>query len=255
MIGGNPDAMNHSLELIGALVILAGTAHFFGKRHPESKPFMIIPHAYQWLAAGLMLLWVFVHVSQPFQFIVLAALFAGSFVAAISGIRYAFGPGVALAAAGWMIWLAGPRGNGAELQNFLAIGILAATQVLARRKPGALPLRDAMHQLWIAMVSASVWIFLSWWVIAHSVGAHFYLTASWAILAFILFGIGFALRERTYRWAALGVLACALTRVVMLDVWRLETIYRILSFLALGIVLLVLGYFYTRFQEKIAKWL
>jgi len=75
---------------------------------------------------------------------------------------------------------------------------------------------------------------------------HFYLTGSWAILAFVLFGIGFVLREKTYRWAALAVLACALGRVVFLDVWKLEVIYRIFSFFALGIVLLALGYVYTR---------
>jgi uncharacterized membrane protein len=47
----------------------------------------------------------------------------------------------------------------------------------------------------------------------------------------------------------------SLGRVVVLDVWKLETIYRIVSFLALSIVLLALGYIYSRFQDKLAKWL
>jgi uncharacterized membrane protein len=63
------------------------------------------------------------------------------------------------------------------------------------------------------------------------------------------------LRERMYRWLGLAVLACALGRVVIFDVWKLETIYRILSFMALGIVLLVLGFVYTKYQEKIKEWL
>ncbi len=58
-----------------------------------------------------------------------------------------------------------------------------------------------------------------------------------------------------YRWSGLLVLTCALGRVVILDVWRLETIYRILSFMALGVVLLVLGFIYTKYQEKIREWL
>ena len=36
---------------------------------------------------------------------------------------------------------------------------------------------------------------------------------------------------------------------------KLETFYRILSFMALGVVLLVLGYIYSRYQEKIKEWL
>ena len=51
------------------------------------------------------------------------------------------------------------------------------------------------------------------------------------------------------------MLACALGRVVIFDVWKLETLYRILSFMALGIVLLVLGFIYNKYQEKIREWL
>jgi uncharacterized membrane protein len=83
----------------------------------------------------------------------------------------------------------------------------------------------------------------------------FYLTASWSLLALVLFGVGLLLRERMYRWVGLGVLACTLRRVVIFDVWKLETTYRILSFMALGIVLLVLGFIYSKYQEKIREWL
>jgi hypothetical protein len=58
-----------------------------------------------------------------------------------------------------------------------------------------------------------------------------------------------------YRWLGLGVLACALGRVVIFDVWKLETLYRILSFMALGVVLLVLGFIYNKYQEKIREFL
>ena len=53
----------------------------------------------------------------------------------------------------------------------------------------------------------------------------------------------------------MGVLACALGRVVIFDIWKLETIYRILSFMALGIVLLVLGFIYNKYQERIKECL
>jgi uncharacterized membrane protein len=43
--------------------------------------------------------------------------------------------------------------------------------------------------------------------------------------------------------------------VVVFDVWKLETVYRILSFLALGVVLLVLGFIYNKYQAKFKEWL
>jgi uncharacterized membrane protein len=64
-----------------------------------------------------------------------------------------------------------------------------------------------------------------------------------------------AMRERVYRWLGLAILACALGRVFVVDVWRLEELYRILSFVALGVVLLVLGFIYSKYQEKIKEWL
>jgi uncharacterized membrane protein len=43
--------------------------------------------------------------------------------------------------------------------------------------------------------------------------------------------------------------------VIVVDVWRLETIYRVLSFMALGLVLMVLGFIYNKYQEKLKEWL
>jgi uncharacterized membrane protein len=82
-----------------------------------------------------------------------------------------------------------------------------------------------------------------------------YMTAGWSLLALVLFTAGIVLRERMYRWLGLAILACALGRVFIFDVWKLETLYRILSFMALGVVLLVLGFIYNKYQEKIKEWL
>ena len=76
-----------------------------------------------------------------------------------------------------------------------------------------------------------------------------------SMLALAFFTASIALRERIYRYLGLGVLAGALGRVVIIDVWKLEPLYRILSFMALGIVLLVLGFIYNKYQEKLKEWL
>jgi hypothetical protein len=251
---GAPEMATHSIELIGAFIVLAAFTRFFSKR-VQHAALDLIPHVYQSIAAILTLTYVCAYVDVRFRFVILTALFVLSLIPAMMNARYTFGPGVFLAISGLFIWLLDWHENGAELQNLVAILAIAGTQIAVRKYPKNLQLSEAFHNLWMAIAAGWLWLFVSRWVIDHSAGAHFYLTASWAILAFILFGVGFALRERVYRWTALTVLACALARVVMLDVWKLETIYRIFSFLALGLVLLALGYVYTRFQEKITRWL
>jgi len=238
--------------LIVALVALAASPRLLKFENAELK---LISHIYQWLATALMVGGVVVHADPSNRFLYLSALSALSTLAAMFGARYLFAPGVALIIAGFFCWVPTWEYAGAEVQHLLAILIFALMQFVARKNPHRLPIADAGHSAWIVAISSALWIYVSRWVIVHSAGAHFYLTASWALLAFVFFIAGFSLRERTYRWAALAVLGCALGRVVLLDVWQLQTIYRILSFLALGIVLLALGYIYTRFQDRIAKWL
>lgn len=81
------------------------------------------------------------------------------------------------------------------------------------------------------------------------------LTAAWALLALGLFFAGFLMHARLFRLGGLGILALALCRIVLFDVWKLDPPLRILSFLILGGVLLVLGYLYNRYAERIRRWL
>jgi len=81
------------------------------------------------------------------------------------------------------------------------------------------------------------------------------LTAAWALLALMVFFAGFLLRARIFRLGGLSILALALCRIALLDVWRLDLPFRILSFLVLGSVLLLLGYLYNRYADRIRKWL
>jgi hypothetical protein len=139
------------------------------------------------------------------------------------------------------------------LPNLLVIlGLLAQAQI-ARRYFDRYPLDSNIQHALVLVGGLTLWLFVSRWVLEMASG--FYLTASWSVLALGLFSTGLWLHERMYRWLGLGILACALGRVVIFDVWKLEAIYRILSFMALGIVLLVLGFIYSKYQEKIKEWL
>jgi hypothetical protein len=137
--------------------------------------------------------------------------------------------------------------------DFLFILTLLGLQQVARRLPKKFPLDDEWNSVMAVSGLLALWLFISKWVIVMSGGA-VYLTAAWAGLALVVIALGFALRERMYRWIGLAILAFALGRVVI-DVWKLEMIYRILSLLALGVVLLALGFVYNKYQEKIREWL
>jgi hypothetical protein len=150
-------------------------------------------------------------------------------------------------------WLPLQEVTSVYVPNLVALLLLLAQREVAARFPERYPLQPAVHAIVMVVGGLSLWVFVSRWVLENASG--FYLTASWSALALAFFTAGMVLRERVYRWLGLGVLALALGRVVVFDVWKLETLYRILSFMALGIVLLVLGFIYNKYQEKIREWL
>jgi hypothetical protein len=139
------------------------------------------------------------------------------------------------------------------LPNLPALLAVLVQQQFAGRLRDRFCLPRPIHVGAIFAGGISLWLLLSRWILQQPDGI--YLTAGWSVLALAFFIAGMAVREREYRWLGLGILACALSRVVLFDVWRLETLYRILSFMALGIVLLVLGFIYNKYQEKIKQWL
>jgi hypothetical protein len=146
-----------------------------------------------------------------------------------------------------------PAGAAVYWPDFLALLLIPIQQRIAKSFQKNYPLSAEIHAGAMIVGGLSLWLYLSRWVLISADG--FYLTATWSGWALVLFIVGIALRERVYRWLGLGVLGCALGRVAIFDVWKLATIYQILSFMALGIVLLVLGFLYNKYQEKIKEWL
>ena len=130
---------------------------------------------------------------------------------------------------------------------------LLAQQQLARRFIERYELPAGVQSAIIVCGGLTLWRLLSEWVLLGPGG--FYLTAGWSALAFLLFGGGVMLREKMYRWLGLGILAATLGRVIIFDVWQLDQFYRVLSFVALGIVLVVLGFIYNKYQDKLRQWL
>tara|TARA_R110002096_G_scaffold4493_16_gene20915 strand:- start:15425 stop:18268 length:2844 start_codon:yes stop_codon:yes gene_type:complete len=76
-------------------------------------------------------------------------------------------------------------------------------------------------------------------------------TALWGLTGISIFVGGLALRRRAYRAVGLSTLLFCIIRVFVVDLQ--DTFYRIIAFAAIAILLLVIGYLYTRFRELIEQ--
>ena len=137
--------------------------------------------------------------------------------------------------------------------NLLSLLAVFVMQQVLRRKSALPGMNETNHGAIVLIAGFSLWRFVSCWAITFASG--FSMTMVWAAFAVLVFAAGMILRERFHRWFGLGVLAAAVGRVVLVDVWKQETIYRVLTFMALGVALLVVGFVYNKFQEKIREWL
>jgi uncharacterized membrane protein len=137
--------------------------------------------------------------------------------------------------------------------NLLSLLAVFVMQQILRRWSAPLMIDETIHGILVFAAGVSLWRFVSCWAAAYASGLS--TTMIWAAFAVVIFAAGMILRERFHRWFGLGVLAASVGRVVLVDVWKQETIYRVLTFMALGVALLVVGFVYNKFQEKIREWL
>jgi uncharacterized membrane protein len=248
------------LAPIAALGLLSfGTVRWFqrqaGAGESVRTPLLQIALLYRWTALVMTIWWVCDYIPARERIWLLALLgllmflFAGLYRSREILLSSAAFTLTALA----LFWLPLIEAPKVYWPNLIVILILLGQRQIAKRLPEYYDLDSRVHATAIIIGGLSLWLFLTRWVCQNASG--FYLTASWSALALGLFTVGMMLRERVYRWLGLGILAFALGRIVIFDVWKLETLYRILSFMALGIVLLVLGFIYNKYQEKIKEWL
>lgn len=77
-----------------------------------------------------------------------------------------------------------------------------------------------------------------------------YVSLSWLGAAVFYFIMSLILRNKKYRWMAILTIFLSVIYVFAIDMARLEAGYRIVSFLALGMVLLVISLLYARSHKK-----
>ena len=139
-------------------------------------------------------------------------------------------------------------------QTYLAALTPLGLQQISRRGGGLAAANTGYHRILATASVGLVWLVLSIEVDSIGpIGQGFYLIISWTFLGLLVFAVGWFLRERIYRLLSLVVVASALVRLLAIEVWGLEPIARIITFILIGVVLLSLGFIYTRYQDKLRR--
>jgi uncharacterized membrane protein len=81
------------------------------------------------------------------------------------------------------------------------------------------------------------------------------LTVAWGIEGAALLISGFPLRDRTLRLSGIVLFLVCVGKLFLYDLRALETLYRILSFFVLGVILVGVSWLYTRFRDQIQRYL
>ena len=80
-------------------------------------------------------------------------------------------------------------------------------------------------------------------------------TTAWAVEALALLAVGFPLRDRIQRLTGLALFMICVLKLFLYDLRELETVNRILSFLVLGLILVGVSWVYTRFCDRLQRYL
>ncbi len=73
---------------------------------------------------------------------------------------------------------------------------------------------------------------------------------AWLLLGLSLLGLGIWKKDKMIRYASLAIMILTVGKVFLYDASQLEGLFRVFSFLGLGLSLLGLSFFYTRFVFK-----
>lgn len=77
------------------------------------------------------------------------------------------------------------------------------------------------------------------------------LSVIWTLYAIGLMASGFIWKNRPLRLMAIVIFAVTILKVFLFDLANLDTIYRIISFIVLGVLLVVVSYLYQRYRDRI----
>ena len=107
-----------------------------------------------------------------------------------------------------------------------------------------------VRNAWISVAASALVAALLWTRVSGEM-----LTVAWGFEGLALLGCGFGMRERALRLQGLGMLLACILKLFLYDLRNLDTFPRILSFIALGAIMLGVSWIYTRFRDQLKSLL
>lgn len=141
------------------------------------------------------------------------------------------------AVAGLFAWTGAVAGTQTWQWTAPVVACFYAAQFLCERDR----IRRALSVAATCLLSILVWHQASGQLLTVALGAE----------GVLLLAAGFPLRERILRLQGLALLLGCIVKLFVWDLRNLETLYRILSFITLGVLLLAVSWFYARFRERL----
>lgn len=82
----------------------------------------------------------------------------------------------------------------------------------------------------------------------------FGVSVAWTVFALSLLVVGIASRNRDIRLQGLAVFSLTILKVFFVDTAALDTLGRTVSFVVLGVILLVSSFIYSRYRDEVQEW-
>lgn len=245
------------LTLVPLLVVLAllAAVRFLVPSEKTTRALRVGVVGYELLATLLFLLWTAHYLPDHSLLAVYTVAGAGLFALGVERavrrwLLLSIVPTVAGVGAFFLWEGTVERGS---LLNLLGVAALAGQQQFGRRRLGgqrAAWFPPATQNALMAAATLCAWVFVTARMSQGKEGA-FTLAASWSIFAALVFTAGLLLRERTYRWLGLLVLAGTLGHIIIFDFMRMDSLGKTVSLFALSVVLIGVGFLYNKYQDKI----
>jgi hypothetical protein len=129
--------------------------------------------------------------------------------------------------------------------NFsFAIVSLVSARIINWQRERLMIKTDLIRNLYLV-----IGFFMVMLALFHAVPKQF-VALSWTIAALLYFGLSFVLRNVKYRYMALGTMISAAIYLFVVDLARIEVIYRVLALLFLAIVSIGISIYYTNRIRK-----
>ena len=247
------------LSFIATIVSLYLIYYLFRKnRNLFTKDEVIVPSLYSYLAAFLLVIIVFLELVDHVKWIsislaIIVFIFTFLSGARIKEIRY---QSYIISGA---LFLKVLFYDSFELQEFSFDSLLSSTRFIVfiisiclfylialylenRKKLLSMPLVPALYSC-AGTILTFVLIFLEM--------EEFWISVGWSCLALIILFVGFTSQRKQLRLQGIVIFGITILKVFTYDTRNLDTIYRTVSFIALGIILLLVSFVYTKNKDKI----